>query len=211
MKIFSFLVFAVLFLGCKENTEEVVDMTEIMPSSKDYKDGPKEDDTSNLENVTVNTGLDHSLLDEAKIELSKLAVCDTLLFPDRFSPIRLTKFTYASENETILFSSFRFKDSIKTKNVFLNWTNCFGSNCKSARIGEVVNLQKEGFLLMTNDTSIIYIGANSLAEQKKWINHYTTEKDIRWNFILSQAKGGKLIWNEYLENKMMPIEARIME
>ena len=206
MKYISLIILVLIIASCNDDKQEVVNLEDIMPTSENYKDGPKENDTSNSQLAKVNTGLDVTKLEEQKIVFNNIATSDSLLFPDRFSPIHLNKFVYSIENEQILFSSYRFKDLVKTKNVFLNWTNCFGTKCKALRIGESNNLQRDGFLLLSNDTSIIYVASNSVAEQKKWITYYTKEKDIQWRYILTQSKGGKVKWNTFRENKLAPIE-----
>lgn len=206
MKYISLILIALILFSCKDDKEEVLDLNDVLPTSENYREGETGKDTSQYTIEKVKTGLNETLLSEQKIILENITSSDSLLFPDRFSPISLNKFIYSIENEQVLFSSYRFKDSVKTKNVFLNWTNCFGPKCKTLRIGESNNLQRDGFILLSNDTCVVFVASNSIAEQKKWMTYYTKEKDIQWRYILTQSKGGKVKWNTYKENKLIPIE-----
>lgn len=206
MRIYS-LIFILLLVGCKDSGTEAMDLNDIQAQSENYKEGAVKKDSTTETVIDIPLNLNLDLLSEIGINCQKISLSDTLLFPDRFSPIHLNKFNYTTENKPINFSKFNFKDSNKTTNVFLNWTNCFGQNCKSIRIGESKNLQKNGFLMMVNDTCIVYISTNSSSEKKNWIKYFTHEKDIQWKYILDQNKQGKVKWQNYIDNSFSVIEA----
>lgn len=205
MRIYT-LILIVLLVGCKDSNKEAIDLNDIQAQSENYKEGEVKKDSTTETIIDIPLDLNVSVLAEIGINCQNRSLTDTLLFPDRFSPISLSKFNYNTNNELINFSKFNFKDSNKTYNVFLNWSNCFGLNCKSIRIGENINLQKNGFLMMVNDTCIVYVSTNSSSEKKNWIKYFTHEKDIQWKYILDQNKQGKVKWQSYYDNSFSVIE-----
>lgn len=210
MKILFFLCAFAILVSCSDTKEELLDLNEIAPTSDNYKEGKNINKATQLSEENVETLLDQLILNEQQLDLKSLRSTDTLLFPDRFSAQSHQRFYYSIENDSVLYSKWKFKDSLKTKNVFLNWSNCFGTNCKSAFIGEKINLQRQGFLLLSNDTCLIYIATNSSSEQKKWINYFTSEEDIQWRYILTQPKSGKVTWRTYSDNELKEIESKVL-
>lgn len=210
MKILIFFSAFALIVSCNDTKEELLDLNKIAPTSDDYKEGKKIKGTEDTYEEKVETLLDQKKLNEQQLDLKSLRSTDTLLFPDRFSAQSSQRFYYSIENDSVLYSKWKFKDSLKTKNVFLNWSNCFGINCKSAFIGEKVNLQRQGFLLLSNDTCLIYLATNSSSEQKKWIKYFTSEDDIEWRYILTQPNSGKVTWRTYSDNELKEIESKFL-
>lgn len=200
------LPFLILFVACNSNEKEVLDLNDIQAQSENYKEGTTNNVSIDSTSFDFQMNLDLTLLSESGINCQDKTKSDTLLFPDRFSPIHSSKFIYQSNDESINFTQFNFKDSINTQNVFLNWTNCFGSKCSSIRIGESKNLQKNGFLMLVNDTCIVYISSNSSEEKKKWMNYFTSPKDIQWKYILNQSKQGKVKWQSFSEKAFTNID-----
>lgn len=182
-------------------------MSDVIPQSENYKEGEPKSEITEKPLVNAPINLNTTLLDKLGIHYQNHVASDTLLFPDRFSPKTLNKLLYSNDNESIVFTKYNFKDSATTFNVFINWMNCFGHSCKSIRIGENKNLQKDGFLMMVNDTSIVFITANSSSEKKKWRNYFTDKKDIRWHYILEQNKHGKVVWQSYENNTSTVVPA----
>lgn len=203
----KYLVPILLFLvACAEKENEVLDLNDIQAQSKHYKEGNVKSDTLDSADFDFPLNLNLQMLAEVGLHCQDKAISDTLLFPDRFSPIHLSKFSYQTKDESVNFTQYNFKDSVKTQNVFLNWTNCFGLKCNTIRIGETKNLQKNGFLMLVNDTCIVYISSNSTEEKKKWMNYFTTPKDIHWRYVLNQSKQGKVKWQSYTDNAFITIE-----
>ena len=201
-----FLPIVIILSSCTEKENEVLDLNDIQAQSENYKEGKEKTNSIDSSTFDFPLNLDLRLLSESGVNCQDKAISDTLLFPDRFSPIHLSKFSYQTKDESVNFTQYNFKDSVKTQNVFLNWTNCFGLKCNSIRIGETKNLQKNGFLMLVNDTCIVYISINSAEEKKKWMNYFTTPKDIHWRYILNQSKQGKVKWQSYTDNAFITIE-----
>lgn len=209
MKTLFFFSAFILLISCNDTKEELLDLNDIAPTSDNYKEGRKLKESDHQTEIEIETLLDEIKLIEQQIDLEALRATDTLLFPDRFSAQSSQRFYYSLEKDSILYAKWKFKDSIKTKNVFLNWTNCFGVKCKSIRIGEKIKLQKDGFILLANDTCLIYIQSNSTAEQKKWINYFTADKKSKWDFLLTQSKNGVVAWKSYFEGEFIEIAPNI--
>lgn len=201
--IFLYCCFALILVSCKTNEPEVVNLEDIAAQSKDGDKTPNSD-SSAVKEVPAITQLDVEELLKNSISLNQSKNVDTLLFLDRFSAKSALKFNYFIENDSVFYAKYNFKDSMKTKNAFFNWMNCFDARCKSIVPGENKNLQKTGFLLLQNDTSIIYISTGSQKELSNWKKHFTELKDVKWNYILNQRNSGKVTWETYSAEELKP-------
>ncbi len=206
MKILFGLAIGFMVFSCKEGKRDVVDMNDIVAKSEKYN-GKESKEAEKIDTLKMSDVFLSDLeLKKSELAISKARNTDTLLFPDRFKFTKKTTFLYSLNADSVLYSKWNFRDSTKTKNAFLNWTNCFGTKCNAIRIGQKANLQKDGFLLLVNDTCMIYVGTHLKSEQEKWISYYTSDKKQKWTYMLSQTKNGKVNWQSFKDKKMIPIE-----
>lgn len=206
MKQIAFIACIVVLFACRDKEQEVIDINDVIPSSENYKNGHDAEDTSEQNLPVFSPSIDPSLLVEHQLVLDGIQASDSLFFPDRFAPKNTEKFSYQSDNSTVYYNRWSFRDSIKTTNAFLNWMNCFGSTCVSANLGEAKNLQKEPFLLLVSDTSVVYITGGNSAELSKWNKLYTTKKDARFDYILKQSPRGKVSWTSSEDGEVHPFD-----
>lgn len=197
----AILIFSVLlFVSCKQKPkEEVLDMNEIIPHSDRYQNG----DLKHLENAdTIDFGFDLKFAEEVGIAV--LGTCDFegKLFPDRFTPLNSIKLNLIRESDTVIYCNWTYKDSTQTKNAFYNWIDCFGPKCKSIKLGQNVNFQKDNFILLVGDTSLIYFSAREKLDPDDWLNYFILKYDLDdWKFMITQRTRGKAIWKSITNGK----------
>jgi len=210
MKLIFTLSFICLLFSCKNGKKEISDMNDIVAKSKNYNGAGQKEEIKAKKLILSDVFLDKGKIDKSTLELNQIRLTDTLLFPDRFKTTKKSSFVYDVYGDSVLHVIWNFKDSIKTQNAFLNWTNCFGPKCNSIGIGEKSNLSKDGFLLLMNDTCIVYIGTNQRREHFKWIDYYTFGENPEWTFVLTQMPKDKVLWRTYRNKRLEPIEGNII-
>lgn len=199
MRIISCIVLLVILVSCEEPHEDVIDISEVMPSSNiDY-----DKDTIELKEDSLSgyrayfKSIDSNMIDlELLIDKS---------FPDRFGPNSSWALNFYGK-DTLEYRRWSYNDSAATVNAFFNWMDCYGKNCDSYYIGEPKNMQKNPFLILVGDTCMIYI-TGSTVNQSSW---YTFLEDkgypLNWHFIIEQNKWGKTNWFTFEENIKIPYE-----
>lgn len=193
MRWLCYIGLAISMVACREDKSEVVDLNDVLPESKNYREG-EYGDSSSTTIAYYQPRIPADLLSTYHLQIDSAVTSDSLLFPDRFAPLAVEKFDYRSGQNQVSYNSWTFKDSIHSRNVFLNWMNCFGKSCKSVRIGAQQSMQSVGFLLLLNDTSLVYIYSNSGAELTNWKKLYTSDKRASHKYVLQQNRKGKVQW-----------------
>lgn len=208
MKIIPVFFLLLLFVACKQKPKEkVLDMKEIIPhSDRDYNGDPRDLENSD----SVDFGFDLEFANEVGITILGTCEYDEKLFPDRFTPTNTIKLNLIRERDTVVYCNWSFKDSIHTKNAFYNWIDCFGPKCKSIKLGQKVNFQKDNFILLVGDTSLIYFSAKEKLEVDDWLNYLTLKYDIvNWKVIIKQTARGKAVWSKMSDGKKEELNLKI--
>jgi hypothetical protein len=181
-----------LMCACQESKKEkVVDMDDVISIPKDekrIKSDPANDSLSTLISLIQ--------AEKSGIRISALAPVLNPMFPDRFAPSKTRKLVLNPGKDSVLFCQWVFKDTIRTKNAFYNWLDCFGPSCKSIKIGEKKNFQGDHMLLLVNDTSITFVSSPIKIDSKSWLAYFEKLKIENWRLILEQTAGGKAKWNQ---------------
>lgn len=200
MRITTILFSLPLLFACTGNKDETVDLEEIMPISNFDKEEKKD---SIPQEKVFQPSLDLKEVELAGITWDSIATNEVLTVPERFNPTRIEKFTYYTGGSAVNFNSWSFKDSIKSFKTFLNWMNCYGDRCSMIELRVPVNMQRNALLIMQADTCIIQVQTTivGINELKKWKKFYTSIKNVKWNYIILQPKGGKSSWTAYRDDK----------
>ncbi|MBX2949621.1 MAG: hypothetical protein KF704_10120 [Crocinitomicaceae bacterium] len=211
MRILYFLPVIFLIAACNGNNEEVAQLEDIMPTSN--YDKTKKTDTIPAK-VVFTPSVSSAELEAAQIKWDSVVVNDTLTIPERFSPKKMEKFTYWTAGKSVEYYRWSFPDSSKTMKAFLNWMNCYGERCLMVQLRTNANIQRNAFLILQNDTSIVQIQSPSigLAELKKWKKLYFTPQQqtasskkkapkVKWNYVITQPRGGKAIWSQFKDEE----------
>ena len=188
------MLFAVILAACQGNgpKEDVIDINEILPKSERYKEG---DTLKDQESSTTNSDFDLNLAKETGLNFEKADSAPDSHFLDRFVPKKITRLDLTGENAPVFFGQWTFSDSLKKKNAFFNWLDCFGPGCKSVKYMFSENYQKDPLLIFVNDTSITYITSTDLPDAMKWESYLEKRYGIAdWNFIVIQKRKQKANW-----------------
>ena len=196
---FAIYVLVFVLFSCGEKSKnEVIDMSEISPSSnRNYDDDSKPEEID-----TIDYGFNSAVVNELGLNLSDIHLYEYPLFPDRFNPRTTKKLVLMQEMDSTFFCQWSYRDSVATKNAFYNWIDCFGERCKSIKMYERANLQKENFVLFMSDTAIVYISSSKQLKYADWQTYFKKTKNIEdWKLIMHQGVRGKTNWGKIEKGK----------
>ena len=198
--VISFFFIFSLFSCSQKRKEKTIDLSDITTSSERYKEGEeKKDSTAPLVMFTDSLLVSYlGILDSLKLDYSSIQKLDTVLFPDRFGAKSIVKFYWKEKKDSINFMDWEFKDSIKTTNAFYNWIDCFGSKCRSIKIGEKIKIQKRSLLVLVNEKHMIAVDSERKIDNEKWLKLLKDQGfGESWKYIVSQPNKGKANWLNY--------------
>lgn len=154
MKFYFLLFVGLFFLACKNgNDAEIVDFNDISPDSKRNYEIDSNSVSKNRKSYFDSLSLfSQQLIDSLEIDHEQIKKLDTLIFPDRFGAKKTEKWKKINEKDSMVFFHWEFSDSLKAQNTFFNWLDCYGSKCKSFRVGEEIKFstRASSFLLYEN-------------------------------------------------------------
>lgn len=172
-------------------------MNDIMPQAKKDAYTPKSDSTH-----SIDYGFDVKIADKIGIQVMEIDSIDEPMFPDRFIPRRTNKLALQLKEDLIVYCQWSFKDSIHTKNALYNWIDCFGPKCKSIKLGQKANFQKDNFVMFVNDTSITYISSRINISAEDWMKYFEIKNEIvDWKIMIQQNTSSKAKWYMVAEGK----------
>lgn len=168
-------------------------MSDLTPQSKR--------DTSELKKVKDTTHFslfNLSLADSCGIRIQEFSEVKDPMFPDRFMPKNKCKLNLRASESSTFYGQWMYPDSLKTMNAFFNWLDCFGPECSSYKIGEEVNMQKDGFIFFINDTLITYFSSSTKLELNNWQQYLEKFYGIdQWDVVIWQQPRKKAVWMKY--------------
>lgn len=207
MKYVFFLVVLIGVGACSHPKEETVDLEDLTPVSQRYKEGANDE---KQENVIVNdqrpeqspflTVIDTLLTD------SRWMKWDTLLFPDRFGPLSAEKWQVLGGNDSLILLNYTFKDSLRTKNAFFNWIDCFGPKCKSYVVGGNLRIRNRNGLILVGEKQLFYFESAKALDEKKIRKQLQNDpKKENWIYLIRIPKSGKTSWKRIDKGEEQPI------
>lgn len=195
-RILFFLAFFILLVSCKNEKNDVVEMSEIIPQAKrEYngKDSTSANKPDTMKEFKNALGLCHFTFDN-------YTGFEETMFPDRFEPLRTERIALIKQNDTTKFYRWTYKDSVQTMNAFYNWLDHFGKNKNQIMIAEERNFQRKAFQLFIGDTTMIFIQGDSGVDFKNWLNCLDSlGYNPEWNYLIEQNIGGKAKWFTFTE------------
>lgn len=202
LKYLLIFTLGLLTVACSTETEDVIDMNDILPEA--------ERDYNQIDSlIAENSDTLKIYQDRFTVlgSLDSISVYEEDLFPDRVGPETMEKYRLSIDGEDVIFVKWRFSDSLRVSNALFNWSDCFGSKCKSIRIGEEKNLQRNAFQVLANDTALVYIESAKQVNTRKWDAYFDqVGYELDWNYRLEQAPNGRVHWFEYIEEEKTPIK-----
>ncbi len=191
--------------ACTSNLNDTVSFDQISPEKAKHQ----VNSDSIIQQSFVNERPKESVFIEFADSLLPNAIWqkwDTLLFADRFGAISNEKWIVKNEIDSVIFLKFQFKDSLRTRNTFFNWLDCFGSNCKSYTVGGNLKIPKRNAIILMDSKSIIYFESNRKNTEVSLRNQLEKEKlKQQWTFAIEIPKKGKTTWKRIDKGIEKPI------
>lgn len=199
MKIIPIIVSFFFLCSCGTDENEVIDLSKRIPTSEKYAN-----DTLNQSKVqevdTLAAYFDVDLVPELNLQNTKISWNSKATFPERFSAKKIVKLKLSLQNnDTLYFSQWIYKDSLKTMNALFNWMDCFGEKCKQVKYQTEMQMDKKPFLLFINDTSMTMISCKStnlsLKNWQMYLEKYNLTKEF--DNVVEQKIGQKAKWYNF--------------
>lgn len=199
IRLSAYLFPVLLFFACSgEKDNDVVNINEIMPHAK-RTSNPRDTSAS----TPTITGFDLEVAQQIGWKFSAVAQTEAPLFPDRFYPKNSHKLTLFTPTDSTFFCQWAFKDSTATNNAFYNWLDCFGASCKSIKVNENINFQRDNFILLLNDTSITYITSPAPINTEQWLHYFELKNELNnWKTIIQQGRKKKATWSTMIDGEI---------
>ncbi|MES2587820.1 MAG: hypothetical protein V4622_02500 [Bacteroidota bacterium] len=196
MKNLLFISLVLSIFSCNTKKEEVVDFDDLTQGSKKNYD---KDSSDRDEKITFYydslSDFSKNLIDSLEFDKKGIFKLDTLFFPDRFGAKKAEKWYLKTEKDSLVYFHWEFKDSVKTYNCFYNWLDCFGKNCKSIHVGDLVSFSKRATVFLIRDKDFFYIESNFPIDYEKVIAPFDTKLvKAKWKFIVNQLPRKKAEW-----------------
>jgi len=198
MKRYAFII--VLFLiSCGDNLEvETVSLDEILPQSIEYtKTNDVESPLEKDSNTVFRNALQVAYSDSVLVFLA--GVSRKKYFPDRLTSISREQSFIRAGDDTLVFTSWQFVDSLTTVNAFYNWLDCYGENCSEVRVGDIKNITEKCVFTAVSTAHLVHIECpvnyditawrsrvvSFLYPEEKWIYGFSQQrrKGMKWYFV----------------------------
>ncbi len=205
MKI-TFFIGLILFIGgigsCTSPDDETVNYSDISPNGKqhDYHEEKDSVKTERPDESAFLTLADTLLPDAGWIKW------DSLLFPDRFGASSSEKWILKTEKDSMVLLNYTFKDSLKTKNAFFNWIDCFGPKCTSYSIGDNIRVKGKYAYFLVGEKQLMYLeGLHKMNEKTLRASFYPKPKNENWIYLVQMTPTGKAVWKRIVKGEEQPI------
>jgi hypothetical protein len=207
----SRLLFVVLLflISCNGKKEEIIDFDDLSPDSINKSKEIVNKSTKKYVFADSLNDFTKQIIDSFAFDKTQIFEIDTTFFPDRFGAKLSEKWYLKSEKDSLVFYHWKFSDSIKTFNTFYNWLDCYGSTCKSIRVGEKVSFSKRSICFFVENTDLYYIEASNLIDYEKFMQVFD-EKDSfkKMKFVVIQKARKKAEWfSRDSEGNLVPFKS----
>ena len=201
MKIVCFLILGFLFFACETSVKNEVSMDELSKPSLHYQTDKEEIDVEESTLIAYDSisYFSRRLADTLGIVKRGVHRISTLLFPDRFNPVKSDKWYGITASDSFVYKHWMYADSNVAENTYYNWLDNFGDKHLSLKFGDKVRVSPNAFVLLLQHRSVLFI------EQKKQMNKDQLLKVLdtlgfgsTWKYVLYQNLGKKTEWFEKL-------------
>jgi hypothetical protein len=201
MKIILFIFTFGLLFACQTSVEKEFTMDELSKPSIRYQS--VEDTINKLRaNIFAFDSISYfskQLVDTLGISKQGVHRISTLLFPDRFNPIKSDKWYGITSSDSFVYKHWMYVDTNVSENTFYNWLDNFGDKHLSLKFGDKIRVSPNAFVLLLQHRSLL------LMESKNQLNKDdiltlldTLGFGSTWKYVLFQNKGKKTEWFEQL-------------
>lgn len=193
----SFLFLGLALASCQHEQEvETISTEEFLPKAQREYDYSEDTIQEVQKELSATQKVIKSNFNAVGFEINKTSSMNALIFmPDRLGHIKNEKLIFSADSVVYHYRHWQFKDSLQTMNAFYNWLDCFMEQCKSIRINENINGSYDAFAVWVSNSSIYYLSSDQKNINKsQWESILIPEEAIEWNYIMHQAKQGRIEW-----------------
>ncbi len=205
MKLFtiSFITLAItLFVSCSDDQENTVSLEDITHTSDKFDHIDDKKETVEIKDEKPKKGYFLTAFDSIYKDASWFML-DSLLFPDRFGPSKMEKWYLLNQKDSIVALHYEFKDSLRTKNAFFNWIDCYGPTCTSYQVGSQFKKQSRNSLFLIGANQLVYLESKSPIAADKLVGILNEKKkDQNWIYVLEIPGKKKTRWSTIKEGEI---------
>lgn len=204
----SFVVVALLVLvaSCSGQKEETVDFRDLAPNSERYDGKGKPTKPDSVVTDQRPTESDFLAVVDTLMTTPRWVKWDTLLYPDRFGPLKQEKWQILSASDSLTLQRYEFKDSLRVKNALFNWLDCFGPKCASYTVGANLRIPRRTALILVGSKHLYVIEANGKIDEKRVRASLQSDPEKEnWLYIITIPRSGKTTWKRIEKGEDKPI------
>lgn len=188
------IIVCLLLFACTQEKEEVVNFDDLT-SKSDYKENEEDKKPKEVVYYDSLDFLSQTLIDSLEFDKKSVFPLDSVFFSDRFGAKKTDKWYYKSDQDSLVFFHWEFKDSIKTFNTFYNWLDCYGNNCTSFHVGQAAKFSKRGTLFLLQDKHLFFIESQLAINYERLLEILDNSKwNKKWKYLVYQAPRKKANW-----------------
>ena len=204
---FSFAVITLaLLVACNDTKENTVSLEDISDTSNKYDHIKDQKNQVEIKDQKPKKGYFLTAFDSIYKDASWFMV-DSLLFPDRFGPSKMEKWYLLSSKDSIVALHYEFKDSLRTKNAFFNWIDCYGPKCTSYQVGSQFKKQSRNSLFLIGANHLVYIESQLPIKAEELIRILNEKKkDQNWIYVLEIPGKRKTRWTTVNEGEIKELK-----
>lgn len=211
MKLFTrlSLVFVlILAVSCTETKDDTLSLEDISHTSDKFNDVDDKKEVEKVKDEKPKTAYFLTAFDSIYKGASWYQL-DSLLFPDRFGPSKLEKWYLLNKKDSIVALHYEFKDSLRTKNAFFNWIDCYGPKCTSYQVGSQFKKQSRNSLFLVGEKHLIYLESAIPVPAEKLVGILNEKKeDQNWIYVLEIPGRKKTRWTTIREGEINELKGQ---
>lgn len=209
--VFLTLCMVSLLVSCGDDKPDTVSLEDISHTSDKFDHIDDDKSLEEIKDQKPKKGYFLTAFDSIYRDASWF-VLDSLLFPDRFGPSKMEKWYLLNKKDSIVALHYEFKDSLRTKNAFFNWIDCYGPKCTSYQVGSQFKKQSRNSLFLIGANHLVYLESQGPIKTEELIGILNEKKkDQNWIYIL-EIPGRKLTrWSTMKEGEIRELNGQKTE
>lgn len=204
-KILTVFLVLMLFISCTDTKQETLSLEDISHTSDKFEHPDEGQELPEIKDQKPEKGYFLTAFDSIYKQASWFKL-DSLLFPDRFGPSKMEKWYLLDRKDSIVALHYEFKDSLRTKNAFFNWLDCYGPNCHSYQVGSQFKKQRRNSLFLIGANHLVYLESGYPIATDKLVGILNEKKkDQNWIYVVEIPGRNKTRWSAIREGEKIPL------
>jgi hypothetical protein len=193
-------------VSCSDNEKETLSLEDISHTSDKFDHVDDSKGTIEIKDEKPKKGYFLTAFDSIYKDASWFRL-DSLLFPDRFGPSKMEKWYLLNQKDSIVALHYEFKDSLRTKNAFFNWLDCYGPKCVSYQVRAQFRKQSRNSLFLIGENHLVYIESKFPIAAAKLVGILNEEKeDQNWIYVVEIPGRKKTRWSTIKEGEIKRLQ-----